>query len=883
MSQVIKLPVKPTAKTQSNHTPMMRQYLAIKSQHPEVLLFYRMGDFYELFFDDAKKASDWLGITLTQRGKANGSPIPMAGVPYHAVDNYLARLVKQGRSVAICEQIGDPATSKGPVERKVVRVITPGTLSEEALLDDHTENLLAAVYLANKGSLKHPYGLAWMDLAGNRFYCNHFTNEEQLSSELARLNPKEVLADQHFCELLNQSNYTTKELEDWQFDHQQNYQQLTSQFKVSDLKGFGCHDMTSAICAAGAVLNYAKLTQQNELSHIQNITPFDNNNILQLNTFTRKHLEITENIFADNQVTLFNVINYCKTAMGTRLLKTWLHAPLIDPSAINQRLNMVEALTESTELDQLREQLAVIRDMQRILTRVALNTCRPRDLTGLRDSLKVIPNISQWLNQSKAQNLKELSQDLPYHNDVYELLERAIFENPPVVLRDGKVIKDGYHQELDELRFLSNNAESLLEEMEAREREQTGINTLKVGYNRVHGFFIEISKAQSEQAPDRYTRRQTLKNAERFITSELKQLEDKVLSAQAKALALEKTLYQALIDQLQPDVGSLQKTAQTLAELDVFQCFAHVAVQNNYTKPKITQSDDKNQQLKIINGRHPVVEAYQTDQFIANSVEINPPQKSIIITGPNMGGKSTYMRMTAIIALLAHSGSFVPAESAEISTLDGIFTRIGASDDLAGGRSTFMVEMSETANILNNATSKSLVLLDEIGRGTSTYDGLALAYSTLDYLTKQISPFTLFATHYFELTSMSQQNPQIKNLHFGAIQHGDKLILDHQVHEGPTSKSYGVHVATIAGVPKIVTDNAKKYQSQLEQANRGSTDTDLDRQAQMDFDADSHSCEKKLDRRLVILENTDPNELTPKKALDLIYQLTNLSANDVIK
>jgi len=877
MIQTIEPPVKQAANNQSNHTPMMRQYLAIKSQHPNVLLFYRMGDFYELFFDDAKKASDWLGITLTQRGKANGSPIPMAGVPYHAVDNYLARLVKQGRSVAICEQIGDPATSKGPVERKVVRVITPGTLSEEALLEDHTENLLAAVYHAKNGSLTNPYGVAWMDLAGNRFYCNHFADEESLFGELARLNPKEILAELRFCEILKRNNYTIKELEDWQFDYQQNYQQLITQFKVADLVGFGCHEMTSAICAAGAVLNYAKLTQQNQLSHIKSIAPFDNNNILHLNTFTRKHLEITENIFADSKVTLFNVINYCKTAMGTRLLKTWLHAPLVDQTAINQRLDIVQALVDNIDLDEIRLHLACIRDMQRILTRIALNTCRPRDLTGLRESIKAIPDISGWLDRSKIQTLMKISANLPSHNDIYELLERAIFENPPVVLRDGKVIKDGYHEELDELRFLSNNAESLLEEMEVRERQQTGINTLKVGFNRVHGFYIEISKAQSEQAPDRYTRRQTLKNAERFITSELKQLEDKVLSAQAKALALEKTLYQQLVDQLLPFIEELQNTAQVLAELDVLQCFAHVAVQNNYTKPKITEAKDNNQHLLIINGRHPVVEAYQTDQFIANNVEIQADQKSIIITGPNMGGKSTYMRMTAIIALLAHCGSFVPAESAQISTLDGIFTRIGASDDLAGGRSTFMVEMSETANILNNATCKSLVLLDEIGRGTSTYDGLALAYSTLDYLTDQISPFTLFATHYFELTAMSQQNSQIRNLHFGAIQHGDKLILDHQVHEGPTSKSYGVHVATIAGVPKTVTDNAKKYQSQLERASRKSENTHSDPQTSMEFNANDHSSEKKLDPRLVILENVDPDELTPKKALDLIFQLTKQS------
>ncbi len=886
MNQVIEKPVKPLNKSTSNHTPMMRQYLAIKSQHPEILLFYRMGDFYELFFDDAKKASDWLGITLTHRGKANGDPIPMAGVPYHAVDNYLARLVKQGKSVAICEQIGDPATSKGPVERKVVRVITPGTLSEESLLEDHSENLLAAVYHAKAYKSSHPFGLAWMDLAGGRFYCNHFSDIDALYSELARLKPAEILAEESFCSQLKQRNFVTKEQQDWQFDFQQNYQQLISHFGVTDLAGFGCNDMNSAVCAAGAVLNYATLTQQNRLSHIKKLSPFDNDNILQLNTFTRKHLEITENIFADSQVTLFNVINRCKTAMGTRLLKSWLHAPLINPKAIKHRLNAVEALVNSSDLDGLRQHLLPIRDMQRILTRIALNTCRPRDLTGLRDSLNAVPDLFQWLNQANDPILQKMSAGLPFHQNVHDLLARAIFENPPVVLRDGKVIKDGYHQELDELRFLSNNAESLLDEMEIRERQQTGINTLKVGYNRVHGFFIEISKAQSEQAPARYTRRQTLKNAERFITPELKELEDKVLSAQAKALALEKQLYQQLVDALLPDIEGLQQTAYNLSQLDVLQCFAYVAAQNDYVKPTILQPEEKNQSLVIKNGRHPVVEAYQSEQFIANHVDIQQNVKSLIITGPNMGGKSTYMRMTAIIALLAHCGSFVPAQSAQIPILDGIFTRIGASDDLAGGRSTFMVEMSETANILNNATSQSLVLLDEIGRGTSTYDGLALAHATLDYLSRNISPYTLFATHYFELTEMAISNSQIKNLHFGAIQHGDKLVLDHQVHQGPTSKSYGVHVATLAGVPKSVTDQARKYQNHLENnAGRPSqADSQLDLSKEYNDNIgkgvkDSNQLNlltepESLDPRLKILENTNPDELTPKNALELIYKLT---------
>jgi len=867
MNQVIN-----QAQQQSSHTPMMRQYLAIKAEHPDILLFYRMGDFYELFFDDAKKAADWLGITLTYRGKANGSPIPMAGVPFHAVDNYLARLVKQGKSIAICEQIGDPATSKGPVERKVVRVITPGTLSEEALLESESENLLAAVYCISQNKAERQYGLAWMDLAGGQFLCNQFDGKEDLFCELARLRPAEVLTDSAINVELRQKNYVSKSLEDWQFDYSQNYQLLTNHFKVADLVGFGCEKQTAAICAAGAVLNYAKLTQQNQLSHIQKLSPFNHNKILQLNTFTRKHLEITENIFADNQVSLFNVLNHCKTAMGTRLLKSWLHAPLVKPRDIEQRLLTVESLIESNHLDELRQDLTPIRDMPRILTRIALNTCRPRDLTGLRQSLDAIPNISKTLRDSKNNVLIALADQLTDHRDVFELLERSIFENPPVVLRDGKVIKQGYDQELDELRELSNNAESLLSDMEVKERQLTGINTLKVGYNRVHGFFIEISKAQSDQAPDRYTRRQTLKNAERFITSELKVLEDKVLNSQTKALALEKQIYQQLVDQICPQVDSLQKTARHLAQLDVLQCFAEVSIENQYVKPLILASDSQSHSLKIKNGRHPVVEKFQTEPFIANGVLIHHNAKSIIITGPNMGGKSTYMRMTALIALMAHCGCFVPAESAEIPILDGIFTRIGASDDLAGGRSTFMVEMSETANILNNATAKSLVLLDEIGRGTSTYDGLALAYATLDHLTNEISPFTLFATHYFELTEMRENNSKINNLHFGAIQHGDRLILDHQVHNGPTSKSYGVHVAKIAGVPQSVTDKAKRYQKKLEKQ-QAKTEP---RSSASSGKPEVSQLPEATDPRVEILNNIDPNELTAKQALELIYQLTEI-------
>lgn len=846
---------------------MMRQYLDIKQDYPNILLFYRMGDFYELFFDDAKKAAEWLGITLTQRGKANGEPIPMAGVPYHAVDNYLARLVKQGKSIAICEQIGDPATSKGPVERKVVRVITPGTLSEDALLESDKENLLAAVYHLKKPKQNKAYGIAWIDLAGGQFYCNQFQNEETLFNEIVRLKPSEILATSTYAQQLKEKGFVTKLQEDWQFDFSQNYAGLLKHFKVKNLDGFGCDEMKAAICAAGATINYAKLTQQSRLTHLNKIQPFDNTQILHLNSHTRQHLEITENLFGEQTSSLFNVINQTKTAMGWRLLKNWLHAPLVEPSKIEVRLEQVAALISTQQVEQLQTLFTSIRDMQRILTRIALQSCRPRDLTGLKESLAVLPDMIGWLKQQNNPILFEFSETLHVHQEIHNLLNNAIFDNPPVVMRDGNVIRDGYNTKLDELRNLSNNASGLLDEMEIRERQATGINTLKVGYNRVHGFYIEISKAQSATAPITYTRRQTLKNAERFITPELKELEDKVLSSQSKSLALEKILYQQLIDKLQPSVQAMHYTAQQIAKLDVLQSFAQIAEQLNYVKPEITNDFV----IDIKAGRHPVVEHFQQQAFIANDVFIDQRHKSLLITGPNMGGKSTYMRMTAIITLLAHVGCYVPAKSARIGILDAIFTRIGASDDLSSGRSTFMVEMSEAANILNNATEKSLVILDEIGRGTSTYDGLALAWSTLDYLNKNANPYVLFATHYFELTQITQHNPKIKNLHFGAIQHGDELILDHQIHPGPTSKSYGIHVAKLAGVPQEVTQKAQQYQAHLEQGKHLNNNPESIPNSNA-----SHVLQKtKIDSRLTLLEKINPDELTAKQALELIYTLVN--------
>ncbi len=861
------------SRTKSEHTPMMQQFLTIKAQHPNILLFYRMGDFYELFFEDAVKASKWLGITLTQRGKSNGDPIPMAGVPYHAVDNYLAKLVRQGKSIAICEQIGDPATSKGPVERKVVRIITPGTLTEESLLDEKTDNLIASCYsLKLSKPSRELFGLAWMDISTNRFNCAEFDSFELLNNELARINPSEVLVPSKLRDSFENSQLLLKQEEDWQFDYSQNYQKLLQHFNVSNLEGFGCEELQAGICSAGCLLNYVKHTQQSSLSFIKTINHSDNHGLLHLNTFTRKHLEITENIFGQNDKTLFNVINQTNTSMGTRLLKSWLHSPLRESSIINARLNSVEALTSHNEIDQLAQSLVHIKDMQRLLTRIAILSARPRDLTGLRESLQALPDIKSWLLKSKQPVLEDIGQQLTLHTRTKELLEKSVFDNPPVVLRDGNVIKTGFNKELDQLRSLSGNAEQLLDDMEQREKQSTGITHLKVGYNRVHGFYIEISKSQSDLAPIHYTRRQTLKNAERFITPELKTLEDKVLSSQSEALALEKKLYQQLLDTLQIDVDDLMFTAETIARLDVLYSFAKTAIDHQYIKPKFV----KNRALNINKGRHPVVENYQNDPFIPNDVLFHKDINSKLITGPNMGGKSTYMRMTAIIVLLAHCGSFVPAQSAELSLMDSIYTRIGASDDLAGGRSTFMVEMSETANILNNATHSSLVLLDEIGRGTSTFDGLALASATLSHLSEKIQPLTLFATHYFELTELADKTQTIENCHFGAIQHGDSLILDHQIHSGPTSKSYGLHVAKLAGVPSAVTKKAEAIQIELESNGKVvKDDNDVQNLVKIGLKPI-----ETLDPRLKILENTDPNDLSPKEALALVFELTEKNSNN---
>ncbi|NVK23066.1 MAG: DNA mismatch repair protein MutS [Kangiellaceae bacterium] len=846
------------------HTPMMRQYWQLKKDHMDYLLFYRMGDFYELFYQDAKKAAELLDLTLTKRGASAGEPIPMAGVPFHAVDGYLARLVKLGESVAIVEQIGDPATSKGPVERKVVRIVTPGTLYDENLLDALSDNVLASAY-----KKRNAYGLACLDMASGRFWLSEFDNQNAFQAELFRIKPAEIVIADNQQELIQDLKSAVKWQPDWAFDYEQNLEKLLKHFKVKNLSSFGCEDMHLAICAAGAVLDYAKTTQLNHLPHIRLLQRLSNSDHLVLDPATRRNLELTENIQGGSNNTLFEVLNSTQTVMGARLLKRWLHSPLRNHQQINQRLDAVEQLKHDHTYLSLQPLLAEIADIERIVTRIALASANPRDLKRLQIGLEQSELLLQEMTNKTIQ--LPLADDINPLNNIQNLLRHAIVEQPPMVIRDGGIIAEGYNTELDELKNLASDANDFMLNLEQREKEQTGISTLKVGYNKVHGFYIEISRGQSDQAPAHYIRRQTLKNNERFITPELKEYEEKVLSSKSKALALEKRLYEQLVKELQQYVADIQGTARAIAELDVLTCFAERAENLNFARPQLTDQAG----ISIEQGRHPVVEFHSKEPFIANGVAVNPKRRSIIITGPNMGGKSTYMRQTALITLLAYVGSFVPATNANIGPIDRIFTRIGASDDLASGRSTFMVEMSETANILNNATANSLILLDEIGRGTSTFDGLALASATIQYIHEKLGSYTLFATHYFELTQQAEQWDAMVNVHFGATEHKangqEKLIFSHQVNDGPANQSYGIQVAQLAGLPKTVIQSAKQLLNFFEE---NGTHSQSGKSELPVIELVTNETNDPIAERLrELIEQTDIDDLSPREALQLLYKL----------
>ncbi|UCH50144.1 MAG: DNA mismatch repair protein MutS [Betaproteobacteria bacterium] len=844
---------------------MMQQYLRIKAEHADKLLFYRMGDFYELFYDDAERAARLLDITLTSRGSSAGTPIPMAGVPFHAAEQYLAKLVRLGESVAICEQVGDPTASKGPVERKVTRVVTPGTLTDTALLDDKRENLLMAVCQSSDA-----LGLAWLSLASGRFSVKECAPAE-LAAELLRLQPAELLVPEDSeLESPDALSCAIKRLPDWQFDHDAAVRALTRQFETRDLDGFGCQHMTHAISAAGALLGYAQSTQGGTVSHVRGLQVEIGTEFIALDAATRRNLEISETLRGETSPTLFSLFDTCATNMGSRWLRRALHHPLRDREIIIKRLEAVDWLASGrTEapLHPLHMALSGFSDVERIGTRVALRSARPRDLSGLRQTLKLLPQLGQTMQDANAQRIRELKSELAPCPELVSLLDAAIRDEPASVLHEGGVINDGYDAELDELRAIQNDAGEFLVALETRERERTGIQTLKVEYNRVHGFYIEVGRTHAANVPDDYRRRQTLKNAERYITPELKTFEDKALSAKDRALKREKQLYEQLLEQVNVHLSALQCIANATAELDTLIAFARIAVDSGYTRPSFTDEEI----IEIDAGRHTVVE-HQVDEFIPNDTRLGPRRRLLVITGPNMGGKSTYMRQVALIVLLAHVGSFVPAARARIGPVDRIFTRIGASDNLAGGQSTFMVEMSEAANILNNATRSSLLLMDEIGRGTSTFDGLALAIAIARHVIEDNQSYALFATHYFELTRLEEEYPDAANVHVSAVEHRDHIVFLHTVEDGPASQSYGIQVAQLAGVPSTVVKSARKQLAKLER-------DALAQSPQPDLFRPNTLSQPEPHPALDMLESIDPDSLTPKQALELIYHLKQASPN----
>jgi len=856
------------------HTPMMQQYLRIKAEHPQELVLYRMGDFYELFYDDARRASKLLDIVLTQRGESAGAPVTMCGVPVDKLDTYLARLVRLGESVAICEQIGEVGKSKGPVERGVVRVVTPGTVTDEALLEERRDTLLAA--LCAEGE---EFGLAWLDLSAGRFTVLQDAGQEALAAELERLRPAELLVSEDFAPgLVAASAAGVRQRPPWHFEIDSATRQLTSQFRVRDLSGFGCADKPLAVRAAGALLSYVRDTQRTVLPHLTGLVTEVRDSALQLDPATRRNLELTESLSGRPEATLAAVLDRTATAMGGRELRRWMHRPLRDVAALERRYHAIGTLIGFGQREALRAQLREIGDVERILARVALQSAKPRDLAALRDALGVLPALQRLLAGLDTPLLEEARAGLRLRADLHGLLERALVPSPPYLLRDGGVIASGYDAELDESRSISTDTDSWLLRLESAERERTGIAGLKVGYNRVQGYFIEVQRSQAERVPPDYHRRQTVKSAERFITPELKQFEDRVLGARERALQREKQLYDALLERLTGELPDLQRIAAAITLVDVLANLAERAVELDYVRPQRVNEP----RLFIEAGRHPVVERMLDSPFVPNDLALDDGRRMLVITGPNMGGKSTYMRQAALIVVMAGMGSYVPAASAVIGPFDRVFTRIGASDDLAGGRSTFMVEMTETAVILNNATEASLVLMDEIGRGTSTYDGLSLAWACASHIARRGRAFTLFATHYFELTSLAEEIGEVENVHLDATEHGDELVFLHAVKPGPASRSYGLQVAQLAGVPKEVIASARRYLGELEGSGgvrprsagdcpqRGLSPLEERGLTPLQLDLAPPS---RPNEALELLAATDPDRLTPREALQLLYDL----------
>ncbi len=854
----------------STHTPVMQQYLRIKAQHPHTLLFYRMGDFYEMFYDDARRAATLLDIALTTRGQSASEPIPMAGVPVHSVEGYLAKLLRRGESVAICEQIGDPAKSKGPVERQVVRVVTPGTVTDEALLDRRRDTLLGAVLY---DALSERFGLAWLELASGRFTVLESQGPAVLAAELERLRPAELLLREDQAASLKAlcGAAVLRERAPWQYDLAAASRTLTDQLGTLDLRGFGVDELPLAIAAAGALLQYVRDTQRSALPHVRSLQVEEHGEALALDAATRRNLELDRSMTGNDAATLLAVLDATATGMGARTLRRWLGRPICNRGVLRARYQAIGALLQARTFEPLAAMLGTLGDLERILARVALRSARPRDLVQLRASLAGLPPLRQALAELDSPLLRELHAATADHSSEHALLQAAIALEPSTFLRDGDVIAVGFDVELDELRRISTHTDDFLLQLEQRERERTGIANLKLGYNRVQGFFIEIARAQADKVPSDYLRRQTVKSAERFITPELKGFEDRVLGARERALAREKQLYEELLTRLIETLGPLQATAMALAEIDALGSLAERAASLNWSEAQLVDEPV----LRLRAARHPVVERFSEAPFVPNDLELHARRRMLIVTGPNMGGKSTYMRQVALIAVLAHIGSYVPAAEATIGPLDRIYTRIGAGDDLAGGRSTFMVEMTETANILHNATDRSLVLMDEIGRGTSTFDGLSLAWAVARHLATEVRAFTLFATHYFELTALAAEIDSCANVHLDATEHGDSLVFLHAVKDGPANRSYGLSVAALAGVPRPVIARAREYLAVLESTRDGGAQHQPPpaSNGQAELPLFAPPALSSVEQRLA---QVNADELTPREALELVYELTRL-------
>ena len=862
-------PAAPSAAPTAPHTPMMSQYLALKAECPDILLFYRMGDFYEMFYDDARRAARLLDIALTQRGQSGGAPIPMAGVPVATLETYLGRLVRLGESVAICEQIGEPGRGKGPVERRIVRIVTPGTVTDDGLLEERRATLVAAIAGAPPRA-----GLAWLELASGRFSVAELASQEALEAELERLQPAELLVAEGSA---GAALPGARSRAPWHFELGVATRLLCQQFGVRDLAGFGCADKPLAITAAGALLQYVQETQRQALPHLAGLATEERDEAVLMDAATRRNLELEVSLAGRAECTLVGVFDRTSTAMGARELRRWLGRPLRAAGELRQRHHAVASLISGGRRPELQERLRLVGDMERVLARVALRSARPRDLAQLRQALTLLPEVSALASQHDSPLLASASAALAGHPELAQLLRAAVVDAPPHFLRDGGVIAAGFDAELDELRRIASDTDSYLLELEARERARTGLASLKLAYNRVSGFFIELNRRDAENAPSDYIRRQTVKNAERFLTPELQQFEDKVLGARERSLAREKELYETLLERLLAALSELQASARALALVDVLANLAERAVELRLTMPELVEEPC----LRIIGGRHPVVETVVTGPFVPNDLELDDRRRMLVITGPNMGGKSTYMRQTALIVILARIGSFVPAERALLGPTDRIFTRIGAADDLAGGRSTFMVEMTESANILNNASAASLVLMDAIGRGTSTFGGLSLAWAAAEHMARKVRAFTLFATHYFELTALAEQISSVANVHLDATEHGESLVFLHAVKAGPANRSYGLQVARLAGVPREVIAAARLYLATLER--RAHETAPPGPQAELSFAAlapaaSPASTDAALLAKLMATELAalDPDILTPREALDALYRLKSL-------